>query len=85
MKLYGDRASGNCYKVILAASLLGLEYEYVAIDILAGDTQTADFLALNPNGKIPLLQLDDRTQQTLPSSRQHATLWHGNCTGMTPI
>ncbi len=59
MKLYGDRASGNCYKVILAASLLGLEYEFVAIDILAGDTQTADFLALNPNGKIPLLQLDD--------------------------
>ncbi len=59
MKLYGDRASGNCYKVILAASLLGLEYEYVAIDILAGDTQTTDFLALNPNGKIPLLQLDD--------------------------
>ena len=59
MKLYGDRASGNCYKVILAASLLGLEYEFVAIDILAGDTQTTDFLTLNPNGKIPLLQLDD--------------------------
>ena len=59
MKLYGDRASGNCYKVILAASLLGLEYEFVAIDILAGDTQSGDFLALNPNGKIPLLQLDD--------------------------
>ena len=59
MKLYGDRASGNCYKVILAASMLGLDYDYVAVDILAGDTQQDDFLALNPNGKIPLLELPD--------------------------
>ena len=59
MKLYGDRASGNCYKVILVASLLGLEYDYIDTNILAGDTQQDDFLALNPNGKIPLLQLDD--------------------------
>jgi glutathione S-transferase len=59
MKLYGDAQSGNCYKVQLLASFLQLDYEFIAVDILAGETQTAEFLAMNPNGKIPLLQLDD--------------------------
>lgn len=59
MKIYGDRQSGNCYKLILAASLLNIRYQWVEIDILNGDTQTSDFLAKNPNGKIPLLELEN--------------------------
>ena len=59
MKIYGDRQSGNCYKLILAGSLLNIRYEWVEIDILNGDTQTAEFLAKNPNGKIPLLELEN--------------------------
>lgn len=59
MKVYGDIRSGNCYKIALLASLLELEYEWIDVDILAGATRTASFLAKNPNGKIPLLELDD--------------------------
>ena len=59
MKIYGDRASGNCHKVKLIGDILHLPYDWIDVDILAGETRTAEFLALNPNGKIPLLQLDD--------------------------
>ena len=59
MKIYGDRQSGNCYKVQLMCDLLGLQYQWIDIDILAGDTNNAEFLAKNPLGKIPLLELDD--------------------------
>ena len=59
MKIYGDRKSGNCYKVQLICDLLGIKHEWVDVDILAGDTKSDDFLGKNPNGKIPLLELDD--------------------------
>lgn len=59
MKLYGDGRSGNCYKIQLALHLLKIPHEFIAMDIVNGDTQTEAYLALNPNGKIPLLQLDD--------------------------
>jgi glutathione S-transferase len=59
MKLYGTRASGNCYKAELAAGILGLPLDWQELDILAGEAQTAEFLALNANGKVPVLQLDD--------------------------
>ncbi|MBB3168929.1 glutathione S-transferase family protein [Simiduia aestuariiviva] len=57
LTVYGDRRSGNCYKVQLVLALLAKEHEWVDIDILAGDTKTPDFLQKNPNGKIPLLAL----------------------------
>lgn len=56
-KVYGDSQSGNCYKVQLLMNHLDLEYQWQEIDILAGETQSKDFLAKNPNGKIPLLEL----------------------------
>ena len=59
MKLYGDALSGNCYKIQLLLSLLQRDYTWCEIDILKGDTQTLEFLNMNPNGKIPLLELDD--------------------------
>ncbi|MDX3773522.1 glutathione S-transferase family protein [Chromatiaceae bacterium AAb-1] len=59
MKIYGDIRSGNCYKIKLLCSLLAIPHQWIHIDILAGDTKSADFLAKNPNGKIPLLELDD--------------------------
>ena len=59
MKIYGDIQSGNCYKIKLLASILDLEHEWIEVDILAKETQTAEFLKKNPNGKIPLLELDD--------------------------
>jgi glutathione S-transferase len=52
-------ASGNCYKLQLLLAHLGREYRWVEVDSLAGQTRTPEFLALNPNGKVPLLVLDD--------------------------
>lgn len=59
LKVYGDYRSGNCYKVKLMLHLLGRDYLWQPIDILKGETQTEAFLAKNPNGKIPVLELED--------------------------
>jgi glutathione S-transferase len=59
MKIYGDIQSGNCYKIKLLTSILAIEHRWIEVDILAKDTQSSVFLAKNPNGKIPLLELDD--------------------------
>ncbi len=59
LKIYGDRQSGNCYKVQLVCSLLAIEHEWIDVDILAGDTQCDNFTSKNPIGKIPLLELPD--------------------------
>tara|TARA_B110001469_G_C9470730_1_gene236595 strand:+ start:35 stop:631 length:597 start_codon:yes stop_codon:yes gene_type:complete len=59
VKIYGDIQSGNCYKIKLLASILEIDHEWIKIDILANETQTDEFLNKNPNGKIPLLELDD--------------------------
>ncbi len=56
--LYSMQRSGNCYKVRLALARLRVPYELVEIDILKGETHTPDFLAKNPNGQIPLLEIE---------------------------
>ncbi|MBT8077863.1 MAG: glutathione S-transferase family protein [Gammaproteobacteria bacterium] len=58
-KVYGDSRSGNCYKIKLLCAELHIDYDWQEVDILAGDTHTTQFLAMNPNGKIPLLALTD--------------------------
>lgn len=60
-KVHGDYSSGNCYKIKLMLRLLDLPYEWIAVDILKGETQSEAFLAKNPNGKIPVLELEDGT------------------------
>jgi len=59
MKIYGDTQSGNCYKIKLLTALLSIEHEWIAIDILNEETKKEGFLTKNPNGKIPVLELDD--------------------------
>lgn len=59
MKIYGDTQSGNCYKVQLVCGLLDIDHDWIDVDILAGDTQSEEFLKKNPNGKIPLLELNE--------------------------
>lgn len=59
MIIYGDIKSGNCYKIKLLTSILEIEHEWIEVDILANETETSEFLKKNPNGKIPLLELDD--------------------------
>lgn len=59
MRLYDFHESGNGYKVRLLLSHLGIRYERIELDILKGETRTKEFLAINPNGRIPTLVLDD--------------------------
>jgi glutathione S-transferase len=59
IRVFGDIQSGNCYKIKLLLSHLELAHRWEHVDILAGGTRTAGFLARNPNGKIPVLELED--------------------------
>jgi glutathione S-transferase len=58
--------SGNCYKVKLALEQLARPYRWVEVDSTKGGTRTREFLARNPNGKVPTLQLEDGSH--LPES-----------------
>jgi glutathione S-transferase len=55
---YGDRESGNCYKVYLVLHLLGLPHRWVTIDVLKRESRMPEFLARNPNGRVPLLEIE---------------------------
>ncbi len=59
LRFYDFHESGNGYKVRLLLSHLGISHQRIEMDILKGETRTAEFLALNPNGRIPLLALED--------------------------
>ena len=61
LKLYDYLESGNGYKVRLLLHQLEIPFERVELDITRGQTRTPEFLALNPNGRIPLLVLEDGT------------------------
>lgn len=58
-KLWGMSGSGNCYKPALLMAQLGLPCVWEEVDAVGGATRTPEFLALNPNGRVPLLQLPD--------------------------
>ena len=59
LTIYGMRASGNCYKLQLLLDQLGREYRWVDVDSAHGETRTPEYLAKNPTGKVPLLELED--------------------------
>lgn len=71
-KLYEFATSGNCYKIRLAMSLLGFDYERIAVDITKGESRTEAFLKINANGRVPVLQTGDG--HCLPES--NAALWY---------
>ena len=60
-RVYGDIQSGNCYKIKLLMNLLDIAHEWIALDVREGTTQTQEFMAMNPNGKIPVLAIDSTT------------------------
>lgn len=58
LRLYDYEASGNCFKVRLALSHLGLDYERVPVDIFAGETLSAEYGAKNPMLTTPVLEYE---------------------------
>ena len=65
LQLYRMPISGHCHRVELMLSLLGLPYELIDVNLLRGEHQRAEFLALNPLGQVPVLQ------PGLPHDLQH--------------
>lgn len=57
--VHGFSPSGNCHKLRLLLEQLGRPYRWIETDSSAGATRTAEYLAKNPNGKVPMLELDD--------------------------
>jgi glutathione S-transferase len=62
--LYDYLPSGNGYKVRLVAKYLNLDYRLVQMDIKVGATRTPEYLEKNPNGRIPLIELEDGRRLT---------------------
>jgi glutathione S-transferase len=70
--LYSMQRSGNCYKVRLALAQLHIPHRLIEIDILQGESRTPEFLAKNPDGRVPLLEV--APGRYLPES--NAILWY---------
>lgn len=72
LKLYDYLASGNGYKVRLILNHLEIPFERIELDVFKGESRTPEFLAINPNGRIPTLQFDDGRSL----SESDAILWY---------
>ena len=59
MTVYGDSISGNCLKVKFVADYLGLPHDWVEVSVLAKETRTPEFLAMNPAGQVPVVRFAD--------------------------
>jgi glutathione S-transferase len=77
--LYSMQRSGNSYKVRLALAQLGVDYRLVEVDILKGDSHTPEFLQMNPNGQVPLLEVGPGRHL----AESNAILWY--VAGGTPL
>ncbi len=67
-----DAALGRCYQGRLALAQLNLPYEIVDVDILKGDSRTPDFPAMNPAGRVPVLEVAPGRHIT----ESNAILWY---------
>ena len=70
-RVYGMSVSGNCHKVRMALEALALPYDWTEIDTDRGDTRTPQFLAMNSNGKVPVLEIEPGTYL----AESNAILW----------
>jgi len=58
LRLYDSLSSGNAYKVRLFLRQLGIPFARVEVDVMKGETRTPEFLRRNPNGRVPVLELE---------------------------
>ncbi len=69
--LHDDPISGNGYKARLIMSFLDIPYKYVRYDVTKVETRTPAFIKINPNGRIPVLVLDDGSTLTESNAILH--------------
>jgi glutathione S-transferase len=72
MKIYGDSISGNCLKVKWVADSLGLSYDWIETNVIAAQSRTPEYLALNPAGQVPMVVFDDGR----PLAQSNAIILH---------
>ncbi len=84
MKLYENPLSPNCRKVHALVQHLGLQVETQTVNLQSGAQKEPDFLAINPNGKVPVL-VDGKTTiwesnaiLSYLASQKDTTLWPKN-------
>ncbi|WP_169392832.1 MULTISPECIES: glutathione S-transferase N-terminal domain-containing protein [Psychrobacter] len=63
--LYGNKFSGNSYKVRLTCELLNIKYQWVEINILTQENRQPEFLRINSLGQVPVLQIEPVTCQLI--------------------
>ncbi len=61
LQLYRNAISGHCHRVELFLSLLGVPFDSIDVDLAQKQHKSADFLAMNPLGQIPVLRDGDLT------------------------
>lgn len=66
MRLYDHPASGNCMKARIALRQLEIPFEAVTVDLFRRETRTPEHMARNPDGRVPVLELD--SGETIPES-----------------
>lgn len=81
LRLHDFAPSANCYKARLLLAQLGTPYQRVPVDIFAGDSQTDDYLARNPAGRTPVLELE--SGESIPESNA-ILLWLAQQTPFLP-
>jgi len=59
LRLYGSAISGNCLKPAMLLERLEAAWEWVPVDILAGEARTEEFRQKSPHGRVPVLELED--------------------------
>ena len=57
--IYGYSPSGNCHKLRMLLGHLGRDYRWIEVESPYGATRTPEYLAKNPNGKVPMIETDD--------------------------
>jgi glutathione S-transferase len=92
MKLYSMQQSNNCRRVNATLAHLGLEVELIEPSLAAGDTRKPEYLAINPNGKVPTLVDGDfvlwesrAIMQYLGSKKPGNTLWPSDPRGQADV
>ncbi len=72
--------SGHAHRALVFAKLAGIAHEAVFVDLAAGEHKTPDFLAMNPNGQVPVLEdgdavISDSNAILVYLARKYASDW----------
>ena len=80
IRIHRHPLSGHSHRVELFASLAGINYQLIEVDLMAGEHKSAPFLALNPAGQVPVIEdgeivLADSNAILVYLARQYAPQW----------